>query len=297
MVNDTSRWPEASSHTRKNTVVRYITEILSLVGGVLVAGIGVASFLLPNHFIDGGVTGVSMLLNHLTGIPLAVWLIVVNSPFVLIACRHVGNVFAIKSSLAVLGLALCLTVVPFPVATNDKLLGAVFGGFFVGAGVGLAMRGGGVLDGTEILAVVLSKRTFATVGEIILVLNVAIFSVAAIFMGIEPALYSVMTYFSASRTIDFLLHGIEAYNGVLIVSKQNIEIRQAILTELGRGVTTFKAKGGFTDTDREVLYCIVTRLELTRLESIILARDASAFIVVSPVHETSGGVVKRRTFP
>jgi uncharacterized membrane-anchored protein YitT (DUF2179 family) len=277
-------------------VVGLVWSTLSLIAGVLVAALGLASFLLPNHFIDGGVTGVSMLLARLTGLPLALLLVAVNAPFVIVGYRQVGKVFAVKSSIAIIALALCLALIPFPVATDDKLLGAVFGGVFVGAGVGLAIRGGGVLDGTEILAVVLSKRTFATVGEVILALNVVIFSVAAAFLGVEPAMYSGLTYFAASKMIDYLLHGIEAYNGVTIVSGQSEAIRQAILTELGRGVTAYKAKGGYTDADQEVLFCVVTRLELSRLEAIVKAKDASAFIVVSPVHETSGGVVTRRVF-
>jgi uncharacterized membrane-anchored protein YitT (DUF2179 family) len=207
-----------------------------------------------------------------------------------------GRAFAIKSSLAIVGLAACLVVIPFPRATADKLLGAVCGGFFVGAGVGLAIRGGGVLDGKDLRAVILSKRTFATVGEVVLGLNVAIFSVAAVFLGVEPALYSVLTYFAAVKTIDYLLHGIEAYNGVTIFSAHHEVIRQAILTEMGRGVTVLKAVGGYTAAEQEVLYCVVTRLELTRLESLVKARDENAFIVVSPVREVSGGVIKQRVF-
>lgn len=277
-------------------MTRHLWSAVSLIVGTLVAGLGLASFLLPNHFIDGGVTGVSMLLAHLTGIPLPVLLVLVNAPFILLGYRHVGRLFAIKSSLAILGLALVIAVIPYPVATGDKLLGSVFGGFFVGAGVGLAIRGGGVLDGTEILAVILSKRTFATLGEVILGLNVVIFSIAAIFLGVEPALYSILTYIAATKTIDYLLHGIEAFNGVLIVSAQHEVIRQAILSELGRGVTAFKATGGFTTTEQEVLFCVVTRLEITRLEALVKSKDDAAFTVILPVLETSGGVIKKRTF-
>jgi uncharacterized membrane-anchored protein YitT (DUF2179 family) len=269
---------------------------ISLLAGVAVAALGLASFLLPNHFIDGGVTGVSMLLANLASAPLAVLLVVVNAPFVFIGCQQIGKGFALKSTLAILGLALCLVLIPFPVATKDKLLAAVFGGFFVGAGVGLAIRGGGVLDGTEILALILSKHTFATVGEVIMGLNVAIFSVAAIFLGVEPALYSALTYFAASQTIDYLLHGIEAYQSVMIISPQHEAIRQALLNELGRGVTTLRAAGGFTDSEQALLYCVITRLEQTKLETIVKAKDKNAFIVVSPVHAASGGVIKKRAF-
>ncbi len=153
-----------------------------------------------------------------------------------------------------------------------------------------------MLDGTEILAVILSRRTFATVGEIILALNVVIFSLAALHLGVQSALYSALTYFAASRTIDYLLHGIEAYNGVMIVSEQNDAIRKAILQQLGRGVTAFKAKGGFSESEREVLYCVVTRLEISRLQTIVKSEDTSAFLVISPVLDIDGGVVKKRVF-
>ncbi len=276
--------------------MKSITSFFFLLAGMFVATIGLECFLLPNEFIDGGVTGVSMLLARLTKIPLGILLVVVNAPFIVMAYRAVGSTFAIKSLVAIGGFAICVATLPLPHATDDKLLGAFFGGVFVGAGVGLAIRGGGVLDGTEILALILSKRTFATLGEVILLMNVVIFSVAAFFLGIEPALYSVLTYLSATRTINYLLHGIEAFNGVLIVSKEHDAIRQAILQELGRGVTAFHATGGYTDKAQSVLYCVVTRLELSRLQTIVEGIDESAFVVVQPVLETSGGLVKRRAF-
>jgi uncharacterized membrane-anchored protein YitT (DUF2179 family) len=275
---------------------KVLWNVIPLIAGVGVAALGLASFLLPNHFIDGGVTGVSMLLANMTPVPLSVLLVVVNAPFVFIGYKQIGKGFALKSTLAIASLALCLALIPFPVATHDKLLAAVFGGFFVGAGVGLAIRGGGVLDGTEILALILSKRTFATVGEVILGLNVAIFSIAAIFLGIEAALYSALTYFAASKTIDYLLHGLEAYQAVMIISPRHEAIRQALLNDLGRGVTSFRATGGFSDSEQAVLYCVITRLEQTRLEAIVRAMDENAFVVVSPVHEISGGVIKKRAF-
>ena len=276
--------------------VRHLGSAIYLVAGTLVSAMGLTSFLLPSHFIDGGVTGVSMLLAGLSGLPLPVLLVVINAPFIVLGYRHIGRTFAVKSSVAIVLHAACLALVPFPVATEDKLLAATFGGFFVGAGVGLAIRGGGVIDGTEILAVLVSKRSFATIGEVVLGLNVAIFLAAAFFLGVEPALYSVLTYFAGSKTIDYLLHGIEAYNGVLIVSERHEVIRQAILNELGRGVTTFLAKGGFTAAEQQVLFCVVTRLEITRLEGIVKGMDANAFIVVLPVHEVTGGVLQKREF-
>ena len=277
-------------------MIRTLGSYFWLAIGAFVAALGIDCFLLPNHFIDGGVTGISMLVSQKTGVPLAVFLVLLNGPFVLIGHRQIGRTFAIKSFLAIGLLAFAVEVIPFPHATDDKLLGAMFGGFFVGAGVGLAIRNGGVLDGTEILAVIVSKRSFATVGEIILGLNVIIFALAAFALGVEPAMYSVLTYFTASKTIDYLLHGIEAYNGVMIVSEKHASIREAILNELGRGVTVLKGRGGYSTAEQEILYCIVTRLELTRLEALVNSKDDAAFLVISPVHEVSGGTLKRRVF-
>jgi len=267
---------------------------LMLSAGVLLAAIGLNCFLLPNHFIDGGITGISMLLADITGIRLPVWLIVVNVPFVFLAYRFIGRMFAIQSGIAIVGLAVAVAILPLPAVTSDKLLGAVFGGFFVGAGVGLAIRCSAVLDGTEILAVMLSARSFATVGEVILVLNVIIFSFAALFLGIEPALYSMLTYLAASKTIDYLLHGIEAYNGVIVLTRDREAIQKAILQELGRGVTNFKTFGGFSGSEQDGLFCVITRLEITKLESIVKRIDPKAFVVTIPVLDAKGGVVKQR---
>ncbi len=275
---------------------RHVASAAYITGGICISAIGLECFLLPNRFIDGGVTGISMLVAHVVGMPLSFFLVLVNAPFLAFGYRHVGREFALKSFIAIVALAFLLAVFPLPVATSDKLLAAVFGGFFVGAGVGLAMRGGGVLDGTEILAVVLSKRTFATVGEIIMALNIVIFLIAAWFLGVEPALYSMLTYFTATKTIDYFLHGFEAYNGVMIVSRKHEQIRMSILAEMGRGVTAFKASGGYTEVEQVVLYCVVTRLELTKLDRIVRARDESAFVVTSPIQDVNGGVVKRRSF-
>ncbi|MCY2975084.1 MAG: YitT family protein [Planctomycetota bacterium] len=269
---------------------------LTLAVGVILSAMGLESFLLPNHFIDGGITGVSMLIAGYFEIPLAPIIVLVNVPFVFLGYRLIGRTFALKSSIAILALALCLAFLPYPTATDDKLLSAVFGGFFLGAGVGLAIRAGGVLDGTEILALILGQKTPATVGEIILLLNVVIFSVAAIVINIEAALYSMLTYFTASKTIDYLLHGLEAYNGVLIVTKSPDEVRTAILEQLGRGITTFLAKGGYSQLDSQVLFCVVTRLERNKLESLISSIDPTAFVVTLPVLDTQGGVVKRRAY-
>jgi uncharacterized membrane-anchored protein YitT (DUF2179 family) len=274
--------------------VREVGHAALILLGVFSAALGLKGFLLPSRFIDGGVTGVSMLVAELSGVPLSALIVVFNIPFLLFGYKQIGRTFALKSVAAIFGLAACLAFVKFPAVSDDKLLDAVFGGFFIGAGIGLAIRGGGVLDGTEVAALFLSKRLGTQVGDIILVLNIVIFSVAAAFLGVEPALYSMLTYFAASKTIDFIIHGIEEYNGVIIVSPHSKEIREAILHELARGVTIYKGHGGFTDAEHDILFCVVTRLEIARLRRVVAEHDPSAFVVVHRIADASGGVVKRR---
>jgi uncharacterized membrane-anchored protein YitT (DUF2179 family) len=191
-------------------------------------------------------------------------------------------------------LALVLAFVKFPDVTPDKLLTAVFGGFFIGAGIGLAIRGGAVLDGTEIAALLISKSShLLKVGDVILLLNILIFSAAAFFLGIESALYSMLTYFAASKTVDFLIHGVEEYTAVIIMSEHSEEIRQVILRELERGVTVYKGRGGMTDDEQDILFCVVTRLEIGRIKTAAQEIDAAAFIVVHPLADAEGGVIRK----
>lgn len=268
---------------------------LLIVVGILSAGMGLKGFLLSSRFIDGGVTGISMLLADLWRFPLAIWILVINLPFIALGFKQIGWKFALKSTLAIAGLSLCLAFVKYPDVTPDKVLTAVFGGFFIGAGIGLAIRGGAVLDGTEIAALLVSKSShLLRVGDVILILNIFIFLTAAIFLGIESALYSILTYFAASKTIDFILHGIEQYNGITIVSDRNEEIRVAIVDSIGRGVTIYKGRGGFTETEKEILYCVVTRLELGKVRKVIEEIDHNAFVAVHPISDASGGVIKKR---
>jgi uncharacterized membrane-anchored protein YitT (DUF2179 family) len=274
--------------------LRKIGSGLFLVVGILSAGLGLKGFLLPSHFIDGGVTGVSMLISALSRISLPLLILIINAPFIIVGYRQIGKMFAVKSALAIIGLALCLAFLPYPEATKDKLLAAVFGGFFLGAGIGLSIRAGGVLDGTEVMALILSKKIGTTVGDIILLLNIVIFSVAAIFLGLEPALYSVLTYFSVSRTMDFLIHGIEEYNGITIVSVRSEKIKAAILNDLGRGVTVYKGMGGLTNAEQDILFCVVTRLEIPRLKNVVKAIDDAAFIAVHRISDATGGVMKKQ---
>jgi uncharacterized membrane-anchored protein YitT (DUF2179 family) len=275
-------------------VLREAGNVASIVAGIFAAGMGVHGFLLSSHFIDGGVTGISMLVAEVFGWPLPVLVLVINLPFISLGYRQIGRAFAIRSALAILGLSACLATVHFPDVTPDKLLTAVFGGFFLGAGIGLAMRGGAVLDGTEIAALLISKRIqIFRVGDVILGLNILIFLAAAFSLGVESAMYSILTYGAASRTLDFLLHGLEEYTAITIISEKSDAIRQAILDGLGRGVTVYKGRGGKTGADQDILFCVVTRLEIGRVRSIAQAIDRSAFLIVYPLADVQGGVLKK----
>jgi len=275
-------------------IIREAARILLIILGILSAGFGLKGFLLSSKFIDGGVTGVSMLLSDVLGFPLSVLILIINLPFIALGYRQIGRRFAIQSTLAIAGLSLCLAFVKYPDVTSDKLLTAVFGGFFIGAGIGLAIRVGAVLDGTEIAALLISKGShLLKVGDVILLLNIVIFSAAAFFLGVEPALYSTLTYFAASKTVDFLLHGIDEYNAVIIVSDQSAAIRQAIIGQLQRGVTVYKGRGGLSDVEQDILFCVVTRLEIARVKSLATDLDETAFIVTHALANAEGGVIKK----
>ena len=273
---------------------RELLHIALIVLGILSAGLGLKGFLLSSRFIDGGVTGISMLLSDVLGFRLSILILIVNLPFIALGYRQVGRRFAIKSALAIVGLSLCLAFVHYPDVTPDKLLTAVFGGFFIGAGIGLAIRGGAVLDGTEIAALLVSKSSpLLKVGDVILILNVFIFSAAAFFLGIESALYSILTYFAASKTIDFLIHGIEEYHAVIIVSDHSEVIRREIIRALNRGVTVYQGRGGLSGTEQDILFCVVTRLEIGSVREVVRELDEAAFIVVHTLSNVEGGVVKK----
>ena len=276
------------------SVPREGLNILLIVLGIFSAAMGLKGFLLSSNFIDGGVTGVSMLLAKLTPWSLAIWLPVVNAPFIIVGYQHMGRAFAVRSALAIGGLAVVLATVHFPDVTPDLLLTAIFGGFFIGAGIGLAVRGGAVLDGTEIAALLISKRSaLLKVGDVILLFNIALFLTAMRLLGVEPALYSILTYIAAARTLDFVIYGLEEFTAITIVSSQSAAIRERITGELGRGVTVYKGYGGHTGHEQQILYCVVTRLEIGKVKAIVRSVDENAFVVSHALADAEGGVVKR----
>ena len=279
----------------KNKNIRLLQEAALITFGVISACFGLKSFLMPNHFIDGGVTGISLLVSQLTGWNLSYLILVINIPFILMGYKQIGKRFAVKTAVAIIVLSLALVFLPFVPITHDKLLIAFFGGFFLGGGIGLAMRGGCVIDGTEVLALYISRNSMFTVGNIILILNIVIFAFAAYFLNIETALYAILTYLSASNTIDFIVNGLEAYTGVTIISEKNEEIKHFIITDMRRGVTIYKGEGGYLEKkDIDILYTVVTKLEMSKLLSEIMQIDPDAFVVQQQIADIKGGVVKRQ---
>lgn len=278
----------------KNKKKRLVKEATLIACGVVSACFGLKSFLMPNHFIDGGVTGISLLISALTKFNLSYLIVIINIPFVILGYRQIGKSFAIKTSVAIATLSLCLIFLPFVPITHEKLLIAFFGGFFLGAGIGLAMRGGCVIDGTEVLALYISRKSMLTVGNVILILNIVIFAFAAYFINIDTALYAILTYLAASYTIDFIVNGLEAYIGVTIISTKNDAIKRFIIKEMKRGVTIYKGSGGYLQqNDINIIYTVVTKLEMNKLQASIRQLDPDAFVVQQQIADIKGGVVKR----
>jgi uncharacterized membrane-anchored protein YitT (DUF2179 family) len=282
----------------KISVQRAIKDVVLLIVGIFSAAFGLKGFLLTNNFIDGGATGISLLITALTAIPLYWLILIINLPFVILGYKILGKTFAVKTALSIVGLSIVLATISFPNVTDDNLLVAVFGGFFLGTGIGLAVRGGGVIDGTEVLAIFLSRKFGTTLGDIIIGINVLIFSIAAYFLSIEIALYSMITYLAASKTLDFIVEGIDEYIGVTIITPHSEEIKKMIIEKMGRGLTVYNGKRGYgkkgASTESDIVYTVVTRLELNKLKTEIELIDHHAFVVMSSVKETRGGMIKKR---
>ena len=286
----------------KKPISKLIKESLWLIAGIMAASFGLKGLLLPNSFIDGGVTGIALLIAETTIFDLSYVVLIISIPFLILGYKQMSRMFIIKTSTSIVVLSLVLAFVDFPVITNDLLLVAIFGGFFLGAGMGLAIRGGGVIDGLEILALYLTRRINVSIGDLIMLSNVLIFGAAGLLLGIEEAMYSMIAYFVASKTVDFFIKGIEEYLGLTIISNNNDKIKQRIIKEMNTGVTVFASKGGYgnrgdTKSHNEVLYTVITRLEFLKVQQIVQDVDKTAFIVIEGVRDVSGGMIKRRTLP
>lgn len=279
---------------------QWVTDFIYTLLGILFCGFALRGFLVPNDFFDGGVTGISLMIHELYHWDIAYVIVLVNIPFIIMGAFQVDRAFAFKTLAAVVGLGLCLSFIPYPQITSDKLLVSIFGGVFMGIGVGLAIRGGCALDGIEVLALYTGKRISFTISEIILGINVVIFLVAAIDLGLPTALYSILTYYTASKTISFVIEGLEEYTGVTIISGESEMVKQKLVKELNRGITIYKGERGFLKDSFDIsqpvdiVFTVVTRLEVRRLRNLVQDIDPKAFIFTSTIKEAAGGVLKKR---
>ena len=298
--SDYHNYSNAKKLVELKLVIKKLSADFFLIGmGVLAAGFGLRGFLLPNQFLDGGATGISLMISELLHVNLSLIQIAINLPFIILGYNIISRQFAVKTAFGIISLAIAVAVIPYPEITHDKLLVAVFGGFFLGAGIGLAVRGGGVIDGTEVLAIAVSKKSGLTIGDVILLVNVIIFSLATYLISIEVAMYAMLTYLSASKTVDFLIEGIEEYTAVTIISVKADRIRNMIIEKLGRGITVYKGERGFGKSgeklyDMKIIYTIITRLEVSKLKLEIEKIDPNAFVVMSSVKDMKGGMIKKR---
>ena len=278
----------------------WLQDTLYVVIGILFCGFALKSFLVPNSFFDGGVTGISLLLHELYHWNIAYVIVIANIPFIIMGAFQINKSYAIKTVIAIIGLGLCLSFINYPLVTSDKLLTSIFGGVFMGIGVGLAIRGGCALDGIEVLALYTGKRIAFTISEIILGINIVIFLIAAIKLGLPTSLYSILTYYTASKTISFVIEGLEEYTGVTIISGQSEQIKRELVMTLGRGITIYKGERGFlkdsfdVSAPVDIIFTVVTRLEVRRLRNVVYEIDAKAFVFTSTIKEAAGGVLKKR---
>jgi uncharacterized membrane-anchored protein YitT (DUF2179 family) len=286
-------------HAKPN-LKEIVKEGILMISGVVIAGFALKGFLVPNRFFDGGVTGLSLLIHELYQLNLAIVIVLMNLPFVVISFFSVGKRFAYRTFMSVILLGIVLWLLPEFALTSDKLLISIFGGVFLGIGVGLVMRVGAALDGIEVLALYTLKRTSFTITEIILGINILIFSIAAFKFGIETSLYSILTYFAATRSIDYVVEGIQAYTGITIISGKSEMIKYQLVNSLGRGITVYKGERGFlpgkfeVSSDCDIIFTVITRLELRKLKTLVYELDPQAFVFVHTIKETLGGVLKKR---
>lgn len=263
--------------------------IFITIGAVLMA-VALELFLVPNSVIDGGITGISIMVAHLTGLPLGVFIFILNLPFLFIGFKQIGKTFAFSTLYGIIVMSVCTQLLHHVHAfTDEKLLAVLFGGIILGGGVGLAIRFGGSLDGTEIIAILASKKFNMPVGQIIMIFNVFIFVLAGFIFEWDSAMYSMVTYYLATKVMDIVVEGIDESKSVTIISSDYEEISEAIMTRLGRSTTYIQARGGYSREETQMVYCVVSRIEVAKLKSIIQEIDPKAFIAIEHVSDVMGG--------
>ena len=280
---------------RKKSVTREIVRHFWLLVGAVITAAGLELFLVPNQIIDGGIVGISIMASYLIGWPLGIFVILLNLPFLYIGYKQIGQTFAASTLFAIIILAFSVFFFhSMPVVTTDLFLAAVFGGVIVGMGVGIIIRSGGSLDGTEIIAIIVDKRMPFSVGEIIMFFNLFILISAGFVFAWDKAMYSLVAYFVAFKVIDMTIEGLDESKGVIIVTNEPDEIASALLDRLGRGVTVFYGAGAYSGEDKKILYSVVTRLEIAKLKSIVQEKDENSFVTIHDVHDVMGGLVKKK---
>ena len=284
----------------ENSIPSLLLDFALTLIGVTIAAVALKLFLVPNHFFDGGITGISLLIHEIYHFNLGLVILVLNLPLIIVSIYSIGRRFALRTFLSVILLGIALLIIPSEEVTTDKLLISIFGGAFLGIGIGLIMRTGAALDGIEVLAIYTLKRTSFTITEIILGINIIIFTIAGFRFGIQTALYSILTYFSATRCIDYVVEGLQAYTGVTIVSGKSEAIKYQLVNKLGRGITVYKGERGFlpgkfeVSAECDIIFTVITRLELRKLKNLVYDVDPKAFVFANTIKEASGGIIKRR---
>ena len=274
--------------------------LLQILVGSGLAVFAMKGFMIPNRFMDGGVTGISILLHEISHINISIFILVFNLPFVYLGYKKIGRTFAIQTAIAVILLAIGLLLIDIQPVTTDRLLIAIFGGVLIGIGVGLVIRCGGVLDGAEVIAVFTKRRTGFSNSEIIMLFNTCIFAGAAFHFGLETAMYSLITYFAATRATDYVVDGIEQYTSINIISSKHDLVKKLLVNELGKGITVYKGERGYLPgsfdikTDCEIIVTIVTRLEINKIQDAVLEIDPKAFIYIQSINEATGGILKAK---
>jgi uncharacterized membrane-anchored protein YitT (DUF2179 family) len=280
---------------KSTSKVKVIERVFFIIFGAVLMGVGIEEFLVPNKILDGGIVGISIILSHLTGWRLGLFIFILNIPFFFIGYKQIGKTFALSTLLGITVLSITTTLLHnFPVFTEDLLLATVFGGIVLGTGVGIVIRFGGSLDGTEIMAILMNKKLPFSVGEVIMFFNIFIFGTAGFIFGWDRAMYSLLAYFIAFKMIDIVIAGLDESKSAWIISDQANEIGEAILARLGRGVTYLNGEGAYTGDDKRVIFCVITRLEEAKLKTIVEEIDSSAFLAVGNIAEVRGGRFKKR---
>lgn len=280
--------------SKKNSVSKWIKNIIFLTFGAVITGCALETFLVPNNIIDGGIIGVSMIISHVSKFNLGLLVLILNAPFIILALKKLGTKFVVQTAYANIVLALSLNFFHHFKATEDLLLATVFGGIILGIGVGLILKNEGSLDGTEILSLIVSKKFGFSVGEFIMGINIFIYLVAGLVFGWESAMYSIMTYFIVSKVIDIVMEGFNSSKSVRIISDEASAIGQALIERLDISVTYLQGIGGYTGQDKDLIYCVISRLELPKMIEIIHEIDPKAFVSVVDVHEVYGGRFRRK---